>query len=1440
MTKVRLKSPEAVQRKPRRDQKAERRGGVVGTRSETFSQIFGDTPAQEAVVQRKPLFQQLFATAPAARRVQPKLTVGAPDDAFEKEADQVADEVVANTARQHAAAPPTPPTDSDGAAGNSDAGSTNQDSGGDNPDSGAGDGSNGGSGDGADSGEGIGNNPSALIQRKCADCEDKEAPKVQAKAYAPEGKADFEDKLSANKGSGQPLGDAARSEMESGFEGADFGKVRVHTDGDAVKMNNRLQAKAFTHGSDIYFGQGQYDPGSTEGKRLLAHELTHTIQQGAVGEAAGPKASVQPKLGGTPNVQAGIREIINELVDALDWIGVSVDDLIDDIPGYTLFCYIVEYDIIRGRSVDQDARGLIQGLMGLVPLGNLLFEKLDEYEIIDQAIAWVEGQLSTLDLSVSRIENAISNAWDRMDLWEGLAYNVNILNQEFGSIYRDVETFAENSVDKLLELVKEALLKPLVSYLWSNSATYQLATKVLGEKFPLDDPVQAETVEILEEFLILIGKTTEVEQMQEKGTLQETADWIDTQLATFFSLLDRFGAIVDRVWDAISLESLEDVTAVFTEVFDDFLELLADFTAFAWEVAKKVLEIIKNALLAELSEHANEIPGFHLMCVIIGQNPFTGATVERTTENLIRGFMGLVPGGEAKFQELKETGVVPQAAAKIDALVERLGISLQMIIDLFTGIWNSVSIEDLIDPIGVFERIVAQFGDMIARLFEFVVEVVKVLIELILAIMNFPTELIGSVISNAMAAFEEIKADPVAFLLRLLEAVKIGFGQFFDNFLGHLGRGMQTWLFGTLADAGVTVPNDISFQSILGMSMEVLGITVDNVLDRLALKIGEDKVARIRGMLDRLEGIWLFVKDVIERGPVAIWEYVEEKLSNLWDMIVEGVKGWVMTTIIEKVVTKLLSMLDPTGIMAVVNSFIAFFKAVQSFIEKLREMLEILNTFTLGVLDIARGNTKNAADFLEQALADGIPVAISFLANQVGLGNISEKIQEMIEMARAKINEGIDWLIDKALEAGQALMQALGLGGDEEAAEAAQADNAVYAGILTVEKNFQDEEEDPHRLFFELQGNDIKIMLNEDKDTVQNHINDELSTDENDTPEQEDLLRQAQAKLQELDAYIRSQKPAEGTTPDEAKVAEVKAEVARQLEIIMDLIKRGGIESSMEPPSSVVTNGGSGPAGTVTADPLTRIAGNTTGGASTDASDDEVAGYKWATDQFHCELSERVENQDGTPGRRRRKLGWDKVHLLHENAHGPGTGWNLVAATRTVNRALLSNHEQKIIDHTGPGKESNKIFRFVITPVYYSDTELDLSAHCGIGSYYPKSFNVELKWKDKMEDAYENVPGVAASVPGVPVSEFESAGAQSTIDPEEQRQEEVEHTMSHYRRKMTTDFGNPEKNMNKSFRQWVGGGNMRTLEELLDDNQLQTLNDEFLAMRTTWKAGNRS
>ena len=84
--------------------------------------------------------------------------------------------------------------------------------------------------------------------------------------------------IQAKRGTGQPLDSSVRREMEASL-GHDLSDVGIHTNAEADALSQAVHADAFTTGRDIFFREGKYSPGSSEGRKLLAHELTHAVQQ---------------------------------------------------------------------------------------------------------------------------------------------------------------------------------------------------------------------------------------------------------------------------------------------------------------------------------------------------------------------------------------------------------------------------------------------------------------------------------------------------------------------------------------------------------------------------------------------------------------------------------------------------------------------------------------------------------------------------------------------------------------------------------------------------------------------------------------------------------------------------------------------------------------------------------------------------------------------------------------------------------------------------------------------------------------------------------------------------------------------------------------------------------------------------------------------------------
>ncbi len=100
------------------------------------------------------------------------------------------------------------------------------------------------------------------------------------------------DEVLQRKGSGSALPEGTRQQME-GFFGADLGGVRVHTDSNAAALSQELNAQAFTVGSDVFFSEGKYNPSSSEGQGLLAHEVTHVGQQGGFRQQGVQRQQIQ-------------------------------------------------------------------------------------------------------------------------------------------------------------------------------------------------------------------------------------------------------------------------------------------------------------------------------------------------------------------------------------------------------------------------------------------------------------------------------------------------------------------------------------------------------------------------------------------------------------------------------------------------------------------------------------------------------------------------------------------------------------------------------------------------------------------------------------------------------------------------------------------------------------------------------------------------------------------------------------------------------------------------------------------------------------------------------------------------------------------------------------------------------------------------------------------
>jgi len=219
------------------------------------------------------LLQQTIGNQAVGRIIQAKLTISQPSDLYEQEADRVADEVM----RMPDRTPGAPET---------------------------------------------GGPPQiSRLQRKCAQCEEEEVQRqamegdmeeeeegnLQAKeapGEATEVTSAAQAQIEGLRGGGEPLSESVRAFFEPRF-GHDFSRVRVHSDARAAASAQSVNALAYTIGTDVVFAAAQFSPATTQGRKLLAHELTHVVQQGqgASSVSGAPRGFVQRKPTSEPEVK---------------------------------------------------------------------------------------------------------------------------------------------------------------------------------------------------------------------------------------------------------------------------------------------------------------------------------------------------------------------------------------------------------------------------------------------------------------------------------------------------------------------------------------------------------------------------------------------------------------------------------------------------------------------------------------------------------------------------------------------------------------------------------------------------------------------------------------------------------------------------------------------------------------------------------------------------------------------------------------------------------------------------------------------------------------------------------------------------------------------------------------------------------------------------------
>lgn len=246
--------------------------------------------------------------------------------------------------------------------------------------------------------------------------------------------------LVSQPGSGRPLPASVRTFMEPRF-GKKFSDVRIHDTADDRRAARRIGARAFAHRNHIWLGPGE----NVDNRRLMAHELTHVVQQTTRSPLPVVKRQVETtEDSADPEVRRGY--ILNK-----------AEKYARKVPGYRLVSVILGKSPITGDRVERNATNLIGALLALVPGGGELFDRLMETGVIQKAFDWLSGRLHSLNITWTRIKGLISELIDYLPAWPSNA--IRKAKSLFGPLLRDILTFIKEVVQKVLEFIIRGALK---------------------------------------------------------------------------------------------------------------------------------------------------------------------------------------------------------------------------------------------------------------------------------------------------------------------------------------------------------------------------------------------------------------------------------------------------------------------------------------------------------------------------------------------------------------------------------------------------------------------------------------------------------------------------------------------------------------------------------------------------------------------------------------------------------------------------------------------------------------------------------------------------------------------------------------------------------------------------------------------------------------------
>jgi hypothetical protein len=561
-------------------------------------------------------------------------------------------------------------------------------------------------------------------------------------------------------------------------------------------------------------------------------------------------------------------------------------------------------------------------------------------------------------------------------------------------------------------MVQRGLVSEVLDYFAEKAYLipgYRMFCVIIGVNVINMSTVERSGANILRAIIEFIpGGALLTQALDNHGLLDKAGAWVDQQFRSLGMVGSSFKAALDQFIDSLGLSDVFHLGSVWDRAKRIFTEPVGRLIDFARGLLNGFIKLIKDAILRPLAGLAQNTRGWDLLCAVLGQNPITGDPVPRTADTLIGGFMKLI-GQEEIWNNIKKANAIPRAWAWFQTALSGLMALVRSIPTRFIDGFRSLELMDIVVLPRAFLKIGAVFASFIGDFLSWAGGTIWSLLEIIFAVV---APGVMPYLKKAQATFRTIIRNPVGFIGNLVRAAMLGFRQFAANFLTHLRNSLIQWLTGALP--GVYIPTALNLREIIKFVLSVLGLTWANIREKLVRVMGETAVKAMETGFD-------IVVTLVTQGPAAAWEKIKETLSNLQQMVIDGVMEFVRSRIVQAAVTRLLSMLSPAG--AFIQAIIAIYNTIMFFVERLRQIAQVAASFIDSISAIANGSLAAAANRVETTMAGLLTLVISFLARIAGLGRVSDAVMNIINRVRAPIDRAldrvVDWIVNMARRLGR-------------------------------------------------------------------------------------------------------------------------------------------------------------------------------------------------------------------------------------------------------------------------------------------------------------------------------------------------------------------------------------------------------------------------------------